>query len=55
MMRLLGGMCPSWENVVWLLRVLLGQGRGRVGAAEEAEVKYIKSELCGMNTVAHAH
>ena len=47
--------CPSWEKVVKLLRVLEGQGRGRVGAAEEAEEKYLKSELCGMHTVPHAH
>jgi len=47
--------CPSWEHVVQLLRVLEGLGRGRVGAAEEAEEKYLKSELCGMHTVPHAH
>ena len=47
--------CPSWEHVVWLLRVLEGEGRGRVGAAEEAEEKYLKSELCGMHTVPRAH
>jgi len=47
--------CPSWEHVVRLLRRLEGLGRGRVGAAEEAEEKYLKSELCGMHTVPHAH
>ena len=47
--------CPSWEDVVRLLRGLETGGRGRVGAAEEAEEKYLKSELCGMHTVPHAH
>ena len=47
--------CPSWENVVELLRWLDVKGRGRVGAAEEAEEKYLKSELCGMHTVPRAH
>ena len=42
--------CPSWGKVVLLLRML-----GRVGAAKEAEEKYLKSELCGMHTVPHAH
>ena len=31
--------CPTWEKVVWLLRALEKQGRGRVGAAKEAEEK----------------
>ena len=47
--------CPSWEDVVRLLRWLEREDRGRVGAAEEAEEKYLKSELCGMHTVPHAH
>ena len=38
-----------------LLWELEDMGRGRVGAAEEAEEKYLKSELCGMHTVPHAH
>ena len=46
--------CPSWEHVVELLR-WQEEGRGRVGAAEEAEEKYLKSELCGMHTVPRAH
>ena len=37
--------CPSWEHVVWLLRRLERNGRGRKGAAEEVEEKYLKSEL----------
>ena len=37
--------CPSWEDVVWLLRRLEREGRGRKGAAEEVEEKYLKSEL----------
>ena len=37
--------CPSWEHVVELLRRLERYGRGRKGAAEEVEEKYIKSEL----------
>ena len=37
--------CPSWEHVVELLRVLERYGRGRKGAAEEVEEKYLKSEL----------
>ena len=37
--------CPSWEHVVVLLRRLEGEGRGRKGAAEEVEEKYLKSEL----------
>ena len=47
--------CPSWENVVRLLRDLEDEDRSRVGAVEEAEEKYLKSELCGMHTVPHAH
>ena len=47
--------CPSWVKVVRLLRMLEMEGKGRVGAAEEAEEKYLKSELCGMHTVPHAH
>ena len=47
--------CPSWENVVRLLRWLEGERRGRVGAAEEAEEKYLKSEFCGMHAVPRAH
>ena len=50
---LAGHPCPSWENVVELLRRLENMGRGRVGAAEEAEEKYLKSELCGMHTLPH--
>ena len=50
-----GYPCPSWEKVVRLLRMLEWGDRGRVGAAEEAEEKYLKSELCGMHTVPHAH
>ena len=38
--------CPSWEHVVKLLRWLERYGgRGRKGAAEEVEEKYLKSEL----------
>ena len=37
--------CPSWEHVVGLLRELEDDGRGRRGAAEEVEEKYLKSEL----------
>ena len=37
--------CPSWEHVVELLRKLEREGRGRKGAAEEVEEKYLKSEL----------
>ena len=47
--------CPSWEDVVWLLKRLEVEGRGREGAVEEAKEKYLKSELCGMHTVPHAH
>ena len=43
--------CPSWENVVDLLRVLEREGRGRVGAAKESEEKYLTSELCCMHSV----
>ena len=37
--------CPSWEHVVELLRWLESNARGRKGAAEEVEEKYLKSEL----------
>lgn len=36
--------CPSWEHVVDLLRSLEVEGRGRVGAAEETEKKFLESE-----------
>ena len=36
---------PSWEHVVKLLRELERKGKGRKGAAEEVEEKYLKSEL----------
>ena len=38
-----GHPCPSWEHVVQLLRRLESDGRGRKGAAEEVEEKYLKS------------
>lgn len=37
---------PSWEHIVDLLKRLENKGRGRVGAAKEAEEKYLKSKLC---------
>ena len=36
---------PSWEHVCGLLRWLERIGRGRKGAAEEAEETYLKSKL----------
>ena len=37
--------CPTWEDVMDLLRRLEKYGRGREGAADEVEETYLKSEL----------
>ena len=37
--------CPTWEHVAELLRRLERFRRGRMGAAEEVEETYLKSEL----------
>ena len=42
---------PSWGHVVRLLRGLEREGRGRAGAAKEAEEKFVRSEFCGMHTL----
>ena len=40
-----GHPCPTWEHVLELLRLLEMYGRGRKGAADEVEERYLKSEL----------
>ena len=50
---LAGHPCPSWYNVVDLLRVLEDEERGRVGAVKEAEETYLKSKLPGMHILPH--
>ena len=42
---------PSWGHVVRLLRELEREGRGRAGAADEVEEKFVRSEFCGMHTL----
>ena len=42
---LAGHPCPSWDNVMGLLRWLERVGRGREGAAKEVKEKYRTSEL----------
>ena len=42
---LAGHLCPSWDDVMFLLSGLVSEGRGREGAVEEVEEKYIRSEL----------
>ena len=42
---LAGHPCPSWDNVKLLLGSLERDGRGRKGAADEVEEKYLTSEL----------
>ena len=37
--------CPTWEHVRELLKALEEDGRGREGAADEVEERYLKSEL----------
>ena len=40
-----GHPCPTWEDVLKLLRWLERYGSGRKGAADEVEERYLKSEL----------
>ena len=40
-----GHPCPTWEHVLELLRQLERGRRGRKGAADEVEERYLKSEL----------
>ena len=42
---LAGHPCPSWDDVKSLLRWLEIDGRGREGAADEVDEKYLTSEL----------
>ena len=42
---LAGHPCPSWGDVMSLLSWLYSDGRGRKGAADEVEDKYLTSEL----------
>ena len=42
---LAGHPCPSWDDVMFLLSQLVSEGRGREGAVEEVEEKYLRSEL----------
>lgn len=48
-----GHPCPSWENVVKLLRTLKDRGRAKEGAAEKVEEKYLKSKFGGMLKISH--
>ena len=42
---LVGHPYPTWDHVEELMRELEREGRGRKGAAEEVQEKYLKSEL----------
>ena len=44
---------PTWEHMLKLLRRLEEDGRGREGAADEVEERYLKSELYTLYTCIH--